>query len=126
MEKAKRFFESARTCKEGGSLTILATIETETRLHQSDSLFKQLQGVSDIQIALDRKVFQEGIFPAVNIHLCANRTGERLVCQEDWARIYILRRVLSPLSAAERIKLLGSKLLSSPSNSRFLSNMSSI
>src|SRR5258708_1188542 len=57
MEKAKRFFESARTCKEGGSLTILATIETETRLHQSDSLFKQLQGVSDIQIALDRKVF---------------------------------------------------------------------
>jgi len=124
-EKAVRLFEAARCCKEGGSLTILATVETGAASSQAGFL-EQILSVTDLQIFLDREVLDQGLFPSGNIHLSRNQHAEHLLAKEDLSRIWVLRKVLEPLSPSEALRLLGGKLLATRSNSQFLSNMSSI
>src|SRR5919204_622942 len=126
MQRSKRFFGAARNIEEGGSLTIIATALIETGSRMDDVIFEEFKGTGNCEVILDRKLSDKRVFPAIDIQRSGTRKEELLIPKEDLARIYVLRRVLNPLSPVEAMELLIDKLSKTRQNSEFLANMSSL
>ncbi len=123
LEKPKRFFGAARKIEEGGSLTIMATALIDTGSRMDDVIFEEFKGTGNMEIILDRKLVDKRIFPAIDINRSGTRKEELLVDQADLNKIWILRKVLSPLSIDEAMDLLLDKLRKSEGNSEFLNSL---
>jgi transcription termination factor Rho len=123
LEKPKRFFGAARKIEEGGSLTIMATALIDTGSRMDDVIFEEFKGTGNMEIILDRKLVDKRIFPAIDINRSGTRKEELLVDNADLNKIWILRKVLSPLSIDEAMDLLLDKLRKSDSNSEFLTSL---
>jgi transcription termination factor Rho len=123
LEKPKRFFGAARKIEEGGSLTIMATALIDTGSRMDDVIFEEFKGTGNMEIILDRKLVDKRIFPAIDINRSGTRKEELLVESADLNKIWILRKVLSPLSIDEAMDLLLDKLRKSDSNSEFLTSL---
>jgi transcription termination factor Rho len=123
LEKPKRFFGAARKIEEGGSLTIMATALIDTGSRMDDVIFEEFKGTGNMEIILDRKLVDKRIFPAIDINRSGTRKEELLVEQTDLSKIWILRKVLSPLSIDEAMDLLLDKLRKSDSNGEFLTSL---
>src|SRR3974390_1968037 len=126
LQKPKRFFGAARNIEEGGSLTIMATALIDTGSRMDDVIFEEFKGTGNMEVHLDRKLVDKRVFPAIDIQRSGTRKDELLIPREDLARIWVLRKVLNPLSPVEAMELLIDKLGKTQSNSQFLSNMSSL
>src|ERR1700709_857707 len=124
LHRPKRFFGAARNIEEGGSLTIIATALVDTGSRMDDVIFEEFKGTGNMEIHLDRKLIDKRIFPALDINKSGTRKEELLMPRDELNRVYILRRVLSPLSPVETMELLLDKLGKTPSNATFLSSMS--
>ncbi len=120
LEKPKRFFGAARKIEEGGSLTIMATALIDTGSRMDDVIFEEFKGTGNMEIILDRKLVDKRIFPAIDINRSGTRKEELLVEPGDLNKIWILRKVLNPLSIDEAMDLLLDKLRKSDSNGEFL------
>jgi transcription termination factor Rho len=125
LQKPKRFFGSARNVEEGGSLTIIATALIDTGSRMDDVIFEEFKGTGNLEINLDRKLTEKRIFPSIDINKSGTRKEELLLPPQDLNRIFVLRRVLSQLSATEAMELLLDKLSKTKSNSDFLDSMQS-
>jgi transcription termination factor Rho len=123
LEKPKRFFGAARKIEEGGSLTIMATALVDTGSRMDDVIFEEFKGTGNMEIILDRKLVDKRIFPAIDINRSGTRKEELLVEPADLTKIWILRKVLNPLSIDEAMDLLLDKLRKSESNSEFLNSL---
>jgi transcription termination factor Rho len=123
LEKPKRFFGAARKIEEGGSLTIMATALIDTGSRMDDVIFEEFKGTGNMEIILDRKLVDKRIFPAIDINRSGTRKEELLVDNADLNKIWILRKVLSPLSIDEAMDLLLDKLRKSGNNSEFLTSL---
>jgi transcription termination factor Rho len=123
LEKPKRFFGAARKIEEGGSLTIMATALVDTGSRMDDVIFEEFKGTGNMEIILDRKLVDKRIFPAIDINRSGTRKEELLVEKTDLSKIWILRKVLNPLSIDEAMDLLLDKLRKSESNSEFLNSL---
>ena len=123
LQKPKRFFGAARNIEEGGSLTIMATALIDTGSRMDDIIFEEFKGTGNMEIHLDRKLVDKRVFPAIDIQKSGTRKEELLLAREDLNRIWVLRKVLNPLSAVEAMELLLDKLRKTNSNSEFLSAM---
>src|SRR5512147_2630543 len=123
LHKPKRFFGAARNIEEGGSLTIIATALIDTGSRMDDVIFEEFKGTGNMEIILDRKLVDKRIFPAIDINRSGTRKEELLVERDDLGKIWILRKVLSPLSIDEAMDLLLDKLRKSDNNSDFLTSL---
>jgi len=123
LEKPKRFFGAARKIEEGGSLTIMATALIDTGSRMDDVIFEEFKGTGNMEIILDRKLVDKRIFPAIDINRSGTRKEELLVAGTDLNKIWILRKVLSPLSIDEAMDLLLDKLRKFDANSEFLNSL---
>ena len=123
LQKPKRFFGAARNIEEGGSLTIVATALVDTGSRMDDVIFEEFKGTGNMEIHLDRKLSDKRTFPAIDILKSGTRKEELLIPKEDLQRIYVLRRVLNPLSPVEAMELLLDKMAKTKTNSDFLSAM---
>ncbi len=123
LQKPKRFFGAARNLEEGGSLTIIATALIDTGSRMDDVIFEEFKGTGNMEIHLDRKLIEKRIFPAVDINKSGTRKEELLIPRDDLNRIFVLRRVLSPLSSVESMELMSEHLERTKSNNEFLSSM---
>ncbi len=123
LEKPKRFFGAARKIEEGGSLTIMATALIDTGSRMDDVIFEEFKGTGNMEIILDRKLVDKRIFPAIDINRSGTRKEELLVDRDDLNKIWILRKVLSPLSIDEAMDLLLDKLRKSEGNADFLTSL---
>src|ERR1700751_105205 len=126
LQRPKRFFGAARNIEEGGSLTIIAPALIDSGLPMDDVIFEEFKGTGNIEITLDRKLVDKRTFPAIDIQRSGTRKEELLIPKEDLTRIWVLRKVLNPLSPVEAMELLIDRLGKTVGNSEFLSNMSSI
>ena len=126
LQRPKRFFGSARNIEEGGSLTIIATALIDTGSRMDDVIFEEFKGTGNSEIILDRKLVDKRTFPAIDIQRSGTRKEELLIPKEDLTRIWVLRKVLNPLSPVEAMELLIDKLAKTKSNGEFLANMSSL
>src|SRR3982751_656206 len=126
LQRPKRFFGAARNIEEGGSLTIIATSLIDTGSRMDDVIFEEFKGTGNSEIHLDRRLVDKRVFPAIDIQRSGTRKEELLIPKEDLSRIWVLRKVLNPLSPVEAMELLIDKLTKTRANSEFLSNMSSL
>jgi transcription termination factor Rho len=123
LQKPKRFFGAARNIEEGGSLTIIATALIDTGSRMDDVIFEEFKGTGNMEINLDRKLADKRVFPAIDILKSGTRKEELLIPKEDLQRVYVLRRVLNPLSPVEAMELLLDKMAKTKGNAEFLSAM---
>ncbi len=123
LQKPKRFFGAARNIEEGGSLTIMATALVDTGSRMDDVIFEEFKGTGNMEIHLDRKLVDKRVFPAIDIQKSGTRKEELLLAREDLNRIWVLRKVLNPLSAVEAMELLLDKMSKTKSNGDFLAAM---
>jgi transcription termination factor Rho len=124
LQRPKRFFGAARNIEEGGSLTIMATALIETGSRMDDVIFEEFKGTGNMEIHLDRKLVDKRVFPSIDINKSGTRKEELLLSKEELNRVWILRKVLSPLSQVEAMELLLDKMGKTKSNAEFLSSMS--
>jgi len=124
LQRPKRFFGAARNIEEGGSLTIVATALVDTGSRMDEVIFEEFKGTGNSEVHLDRKLADRRVFPAIDIQKSGTRKEELLMSKEDLNRVYVLRRVLTPLSPVEAMELLLSKMGKTKSNSEFLNAMS--
>jgi transcription termination factor Rho len=125
LQRPKRFFGAARNIEDGGSLTIIATALVETGSRMDDVIFEEFKGTGNSEIVLDRKMVDKRVFPAVDINRSGTRKEELLLRKEELNRIWILRKVLNPLSPVEAMELMLERLSKTKSNRDFLESMSS-
>jgi transcription termination factor Rho len=123
LQKPKRFFGAARNIEEGGSLTIIATALIDTGSRMDDVIFEEFKGTGNMEIHLDRKLTDKRVFPSIDMQKSGTRKEELLLPREDLNRVWVLRKVLTPLSAVEAMELLLDKMGKTKSNSDFLSSM---
>ena len=126
LQRPKRFFGSARNIEEGGSLTIIATALIDTGSRMDDVIFEEFKGTGNSEIILDRKLVDKRTFPAIDIQRSGTRKEELLIPKEDLQRIWVLRKVLNPLSPVEAMELLIERLAKATTNSEFLAKMSQL
>ncbi|HSA93137.1 MAG TPA: transcription termination factor Rho [Terriglobales bacterium] len=124
LQRPKRFFGSARNIEEGGSLTIIATALIDTGSRMDDVIFEEFKGTGNLEIILERKLVDKRVFPAIDINRSGTRKEELLLPRDELNRIWVLRKVLNPLSPVEAMELLIDKLSKTKSNSEFLASMS--
>ncbi len=124
LQRPKRFFGAARNIEEGGSLTIMATALIDTGSRMDDVIFEEFKGTGNMEIGLDRKLVDKRVFPAIDINRSGTRKEELLVPKDELTRIWVLRKVLNPLSTVEAMELLLQKMGKTKSNSEFLASMS--
>ena len=123
LQKPKRFFGAARNIEEGGSLTIMATALVDTGSRMDDVIFEEFKGTGNMEIHLDRKLVDKRVFPAIDIQKSGTRKEELLLGKEDLNRVWVLRKVLNPLSSVEAMELLLDKMGKTRSNADFLASM---
>jgi len=126
LQKPKRFFGAARNIEDGGSLTIVATALIDTGSRMDDVIFEEFKGTGNSEIHLDRKLADKRVFPAIDITKSGTRKEELLIPREDLNRIWVLRKVLNPLSGVEAMELLLDKLGKTKANAEFLGAMQKI
>ncbi|PYX01262.1 MAG: transcription termination factor Rho [Acidobacteria bacterium] len=126
LQRPKRFFGSARNIEEGGSLTIIATALIDTGSRMDDVIFEEFKGTGNSEIILERKLVDKRVFPAIDIQRSGTRKEELLIPKEDLSRIWVLRKVLNPLSSVEAMELLIERLAKTQTNGEFLAKMSQL
>ena len=124
LQRPKRFFGAARNVEEGGSLTIIATALIDTGSRMDDVIFEEFKGTGNMEVHLDRKLSDKRVFPAIDLNRSGTRKEELLTPKDDLNRIWVLRKVLSPLSGTECMELIIEKLSKTKSNEDFLKSMS--
>jgi transcription termination factor Rho len=125
LHRPKRFFGAARNLEEGGSLTIIGTALIETGSRMDEVIFEEFKGTGNSEIVLDRKLADRRTFPAVDINRSATRREELLLPDDALNRMYILRKVLAPLSAVDSMEFLSEKIRATDTNADFLESMNS-
>jgi transcription termination factor Rho len=124
LHRPKRFFGAARNIEEGGSLTIIATALVDTGSRMDDVIFEEFKGTGNCEIHLDRKLMDKRVFPAIDINKSGTRKEELLMPEDELRRVWVLRKVLNPLSTVESMELLLDKLSKTKKNQDFLNAMS--
>lgn len=119
----KRFFGAARNIEEGGSITIIATALIDTGSRMDEVIYEEFKGTGNMEIHLDRAIMERRIFPAVDISRSGTRKEELLLPQDTLDRIWILRKLLSPLNPVDSIEFLLDKLSKTDNNKDFLESM---
>jgi transcription termination factor Rho len=123
LQRPKRFFGAARNIEEGGSLTIIATALIETGSRMDEVIFEEFKGTGNMEIHLERKLVEKRIFPSIDINRSGTRKEELLLAPEDLNRIWILRKLLSPLSPVDSMEFLLEKLRGTKNNAEFMAAM---
>ena len=123
LQRPKRFFGAARNIEQGGSLTIVASALVDTGSRMDEVIFEEFKGTGNMEVHLDRKLADRRVFPAIDIQKSGTRKEELLMAKEDLSRVWVLRKVLTPLSPVEAMELLLSKMGKMKSNAEFLAAM---
>ena len=125
LHRPKRFFGAARNIEEGGSLTIIATALIDTGSRMDEVIFEEFKGTGNMEIHLDRKLSDKRVFPAIDINRSGTRKEELLLTDTELNRVWILRKLLSPLTAVDSMEFLLDKMKNTKSNKDFLDAMNS-
>ena len=123
LHKPKRFFGAARNIEEGGSLTIIATALVDTGSRMDEVIFEEFKGTGNMEIHLDRHLADRRIWPAIDLNSSGTRKEELLLAEDELTKVWVLRKVLSPLTPVETMELLIEKMKATKNNSDFLKSM---
>jgi len=123
LQRPKRFFGAARNMEEGGSLTILATALIDTGSRMDDVIYEEFKGTGNMEIHLDRRMYEKRIFPAINVNRSGTRREELLIKQDVLQKIWVLRKLLYPMDELEATEFLLDKIRATKNNADFFDSM---
>ena len=123
LQRPKRFFGAARNIEEGGSLSIIATALIDTGSRMDEVIFEEFKGTGNSEMVLDRKVSDKRIYPSMDILKSGTRKEDLLVPKQDLQKIFVLRRILSPMGTTDAIEFLIDKFKQTKSNQEFFDSM---
>ncbi len=123
LQRPKRFFGAARNIEEGGSLTIIATALIDTGSRMDEVIFEEFKGTGNMEIYLDRHLAEKRVFPAIDINRTGTRKEELLLPEDTLNRVWILRKILAPMSSIDSMEFLLDKMRGTPSNNAFINAM---
>ncbi|GGD14777.1 transcription termination factor Rho [Aquisalinus flavus] len=123
LQRPKRFFGAARNIEEGGSLTIIATALIDTGSKMDEVVFEEFKGTGNSEIVLDRKVADKRTFPAIDIGKSGTRKEDLLMSKSELQKVFVLRRILSPMGTTDSIEFLLDKLRQTKTNGDFFDSM---
>ncbi len=123
LQRPKRFFGAARNIEEGGSLTIIATALIDTGSRMDEVIFEEFKGTGNSELILDRKLSDKRTFPAIDITKSGTRKEELLVDKASLSKMWVLRRILSPMGTMDAMDFLLDKLKYSKTNQDFFDAM---
>ena len=123
LQRPKRFFGAARNIEEGGSLTIIATALIDTGSKMDEVVFEEFKGTGNSEIVLDRKVADKRTWPSIDIAKSGTRKEDLLIAPNDLQKIFVLRRILSPMGTTDAIEFLLDKLRQTKTNADFFDSM---
>ncbi|MEM7525080.1 MAG: transcription termination factor Rho [Pseudomonadota bacterium] len=123
LQRPKRFFGAARNIEEGGSLTIIATALVETGSRMDEVIFEEFKGTGNSEVILDRKLSDKRIFPAIDITKSGTRKEELLIDKAALSKMWVLRRILTPMGVSDAMEFLLSKIKESKTNNDFFDSM---
>ena len=123
LHKPKKFFGAARNVKNGGSLTIIGSALIETGSRMDEVIFEEFKGTGNSEIVLDRRMSERRIFPAISVKKSGTRKEDLLLTEEEMAKIWLLRKVLSPMEDLDIMELLIDKMSKTKDNEAFLRSM---
>ncbi len=123
LQRPKRFFGAARNIEEGGSLTIISTALIDTGSRMDEVIFEEFKGTGNMEIYLDRHLAEKRVFPAFDINRTGTRKEELLMSEETLNRIWILRKILSPMGPIDGMEFLLDKIKGTKSNQEFFDTM---
>ncbi len=123
LQRPKRFFGAARNIEEGGSLTILATALIDTGSRMDEVIFEEFKGTGNMEIYLDRHLSEKRVFPAIDINRTGTRKEELLLSEEVLNRVWILRKILAPMTPIDSMEFLLDKMRGTKSNGEFINVM---
>jgi len=123
LQRPKRFFGAARNVEEGGSLTILATALVETGSKMDEVIYEEFKGTGNMEVHLDRRMYEKRIFPAINVNRSGTRREELLIKADVLQKIWVLRKLLYPMDELEATEFLLDKIKATKSNADFFDSM---
>ncbi|MDX8402497.1 MAG: transcription termination factor Rho, partial [Mariprofundaceae bacterium] len=123
LHRPKRFFGAARNVEGGGSLTIIATALIETGSKMDEVIFEEFKGTGNMEIKLDRKLADKRVFPAIDIGPSGTRKEELLVPRDELQKVWVLRKILSPMGTVDAMEFLLDKLSQTKNNAEFFERM---
>jgi len=123
LQRPKRFFGAARNIEEGGSMTIIGTALIDTGSRMDEVIFEEFKGTGNSEIILDRKLADKRTFPAMDITKSGTRKEELLVDKGVLAKMWVLRRILTPMGVVDAMEFLLDKLKGTKSNDEFFDSM---
>ncbi|MGH8554948.1 MAG: transcription termination factor Rho, partial [Gammaproteobacteria bacterium] len=123
LQKPKRFFGAARKIEEGGSLTIIATALIDTGSRMDDVIYEEFKGTGNMEIHLDRRIYEKRIFPAININRSGTRREELLTDNDELQKMWILRKLLNPMDEVAAMEFLLERLKATKTNPEFFDSM---
>jgi transcription termination factor Rho len=126
LHKPKKFFGAARNIEEGGSLTIIATALVDTGSKMDDVIYEEFKGTGNMELHLDRNLFNIRVFPAIDIRLSGTRREDLLMKDMSLEKIWMLRKVFASMSNEEIIPKLNIVMKKTANNQEFLNNLQQI
>ena len=123
LQRPKRLFGAARNLEEGGSLTIISTALIDTGSRMDEVIFEEFKGTGNSEIYLDRHLAEKRVFPAIDINRSGTRKEELLLDEDVLNRVWILRKLLAPMSSIDSMEFLLDKMRGTKSNKDFLDTM---
>ena len=123
LHKPKRFFGSARGIEEGGSLTIIGTCLIDTGSRMDEVIFEEFKGTGNMELTMDRNLFQRRVYPAIDIRRSNTRREELLIANDELQKIWVLRKVLNEMDPVQSMELLIDRLSKTKSNQEFLATL---
>ena len=123
LHKPKRFFGAARNIEEGGSLTIVGTALVDTGSRMDEVIYEEFKGTGNCEIHLDRKLSDRRTYPAIDLNRSSTRREELIMDEETVNKIWVLRKVLSPLNPVDSMEFLLGKIKATDTNAEFLASM---
>ncbi len=123
LHRPKRFFGAARNVEEGGSLTIIATALVDTGSKMDEVIYEEFKGTGNMELHLSRKIAEKRVFPAIDYNRSGTRKEELLTSLNELQKIWILRRIIQPMSEIDAMEFLIKKLSMTKTNSEFFDMM---
>ncbi len=119
----RQVFGAARAIEEGGSLTLIATclIDTNSRLDQV--VYEEFKGTGNMEVHLDRKLAQLGLYPAVSLRRSSTRQEALLLDDATLEGMTRARRALARMGDEEALAILLEALRVFPDNALALERL---
>ncbi len=101
--KPKRFFGAARNTREGGSLTVIATILINTGSRVDDIIFEEFKGTANMTLWLDTPDGNEPMFPVIDMRMSGTKREDMLLGAQEIESLKAVRTVLGSATNREAL-----------------------